>query len=213
MGADWTLHTTSPGVADHGLGASPIPESRHVIGTARMGDDPATSVVDRWGRVHTLDNVVVADSSVFVTSAGYGPDLDPGGPGFPGRPPPGRDGTRLRQSSPGQAERPVSGRPRVSSMVPAIGPPPLATAATSGGRPPGRTTWRAPPSPRSWTQASWIRPKPWRRPPESWPPAVFSGSTPSRAMAPPPSMNGPLSPRPQNPSASSHTMASTEKPS
>ena len=35
----------------------------------------------------------------------------------------------------------------------------------------------------------------------------------SRAMAPPPSMNGPLSPRPQNPSASSHTMARTEKPS
>ena len=40
-----------------------------------MGDDPATSVVDRWGRVHTLDNVVVADSSVFVTSTGYGPTL------------------------------------------------------------------------------------------------------------------------------------------
>ena len=65
--------------------------------------------------------------------------------------------------------------PRVSSMVPAIGPPPLATAATSGFRPPGRTTWRSPPSPRSWTQASWIRENPCRRPPESWPPAVLSG--------------------------------------
>ena len=32
-------------------------------------------MVDRWGRVHTLDNLVVADSSVFVTSAGYGPTL------------------------------------------------------------------------------------------------------------------------------------------
>ena len=162
MGADWTIHTSSPVVGEAGLGTSPIPESRHVIGTARMGDDPGTSVVDRWGRVHTLDNVVVADSSVFVTSTGR---------------------------------------------------PPLATAATSGPRPFGRTTCRFPPSPRSWTQASWIRPKPWRRPPESWPPAVFRGSTPSRAMAPPPSMNGPLSPRPQNPSASSHTMARTEKPS
>ena len=40
-----------------------------------MGDDPDTSVVDRWGRVHALDNVVVADSSVFVTSSGYGPTL------------------------------------------------------------------------------------------------------------------------------------------
>jgi choline dehydrogenase-like flavoprotein len=75
MGADWTIRTSSPGVAEADLGYSPIPESRHVIGTARMGDDPATSVVDRWGRVHTLDNVVIADSSVFATSAGYGPTL------------------------------------------------------------------------------------------------------------------------------------------
>jgi len=75
MGADWTIRTSSPGVAEADLGYSPIPESRHVIGTARMGDDPATSVVDRWGRVHTLDNVVIADSSVFATSTGYGPTL------------------------------------------------------------------------------------------------------------------------------------------
>jgi choline dehydrogenase-like flavoprotein len=75
MGADWTIHTSSPGVPELGPHASLIPESRHVIGTARMGDDPATSVVDRWGRVHTLDNLVLADSSVFVTSTGYGPTL------------------------------------------------------------------------------------------------------------------------------------------
>jgi choline dehydrogenase-like flavoprotein len=49
--------------------------SRHVMGTTRMGHDPATSVVDAEGRIHGLDNVVVADSSVFVTSAGYGPTL------------------------------------------------------------------------------------------------------------------------------------------
>jgi gluconate 2-dehydrogenase alpha chain len=75
MGAAWRLQTSSPGVSTQRDGMSPIPESRHVIGTARMGDDPATSVVDRWGRVHDLDNVVVADSSVFVTAAGYGPTL------------------------------------------------------------------------------------------------------------------------------------------
>jgi choline dehydrogenase-like flavoprotein len=75
MGSEWTLHTSSPGVSYTGIGATPIPESRHVIGTARMGDDPATSVVDRWGRMHTLDNLIVADSSVFVTSTGYGPTL------------------------------------------------------------------------------------------------------------------------------------------
>jgi choline dehydrogenase-like flavoprotein len=75
MGAEWVLHTSSPGVSQHGLNTTPIPESRHVMGTARMGDDPATSVVDRWGRIHHLDNVVITDSSVFVTSAGYGPTL------------------------------------------------------------------------------------------------------------------------------------------
>jgi choline dehydrogenase-like flavoprotein len=75
MGAEWTIHTSSPGVSYTAVGATPIPESRHVIGTARMGDDPATSVVDRWGRIHALDNVVIADSSVFVTATGYGPTL------------------------------------------------------------------------------------------------------------------------------------------
>jgi gluconate 2-dehydrogenase alpha chain len=77
MGATWTLTSTSPLVEGHdprGI-LSAIPMSRHVMGTTRMGDDPATSVVDRFGRVHGLDNVVVADSSVFVTSAGYGPTL------------------------------------------------------------------------------------------------------------------------------------------
>lgn len=74
MGATWTMITTSPGVGYTGH-QTQVPESRHVMGTTRMGEDPATSVVDRFGRVHGLDNVVVADSSVFVTSAGYGPTL------------------------------------------------------------------------------------------------------------------------------------------
>jgi choline dehydrogenase-like flavoprotein len=55
--------------------ASAVPDSRHVMGTTRMGLDPRTSVVDPFGRLHGLENVVVADSSVFVTSAGYGPTL------------------------------------------------------------------------------------------------------------------------------------------
>jgi choline dehydrogenase-like flavoprotein len=40
----------------------------HLLGTARMGDDPATSVVDRWGRAHDVPNLYVIDGSVFVTS-------------------------------------------------------------------------------------------------------------------------------------------------
>jgi choline dehydrogenase-like flavoprotein len=74
MGAEWTAATSSPG---GGNASSPeaIPESRHNMGTVRMGTDPATSVVDPYGRMHQADNVVIADSSVFVTSAGYGPTL------------------------------------------------------------------------------------------------------------------------------------------
>ncbi len=47
----------------------------HIMGTARMGDDPGTSVVDRWGRMHDIDNVYVADGSVFVSSGGFNPTL------------------------------------------------------------------------------------------------------------------------------------------
>jgi choline dehydrogenase-like flavoprotein len=47
----------------------------HIMGTARMGDDPATSVVDAWGRMHDIENVYVADGSVFASSGGFNPTL------------------------------------------------------------------------------------------------------------------------------------------
>jgi choline dehydrogenase-like flavoprotein len=76
-GAEWTVTSTSPPIGDD-AGMSPLglaPASRHVIGTARMGDDPRTSVVDPTGRLWDVDNVLVCDSSVFPTSTGYGPTL------------------------------------------------------------------------------------------------------------------------------------------
>jgi choline dehydrogenase-like flavoprotein len=45
------------------------------MGTTRMGTDPASSVCDPWQRLWDVDNVMVADSSVFPTSTGYGPTL------------------------------------------------------------------------------------------------------------------------------------------
>jgi choline dehydrogenase-like flavoprotein len=45
----------------------------HLLGTARMGDDPATSVVDRWGRSHDVPNLAIVDGSVFVTSGAMNP--------------------------------------------------------------------------------------------------------------------------------------------
>ena len=48
-------------------------EAWHLMGTARMGTDPATSVVDRWGAAHDVPNLFLVDGSVFVTAAGVNP--------------------------------------------------------------------------------------------------------------------------------------------
>lgn len=48
---------------------------QHQAGTARMGDDPTTSVVDTTCRVHGTENVFVADTSVHVTNGGFNPFL------------------------------------------------------------------------------------------------------------------------------------------
>jgi choline dehydrogenase-like flavoprotein len=45
----------------------------HLLGTARMGDDPETSVLDRWNRAHDVPNLYVVDGSCFVTSSGVNP--------------------------------------------------------------------------------------------------------------------------------------------
>jgi choline dehydrogenase-like flavoprotein len=45
----------------------------HLLGTARMGRDPAASVVDEWQRAHDCPNLVIADGSVFVTAAAVNP--------------------------------------------------------------------------------------------------------------------------------------------
>jgi choline dehydrogenase-like flavoprotein len=40
----------------------------HLMGTARMGDDPEQSVVDKWGRAHDVKNLFIIDGSIMVTS-------------------------------------------------------------------------------------------------------------------------------------------------
>ena len=47
----------------------------HIIGTARMGSDPKTSVVDRDLRSHDHGNLFILGSSVFPTSTTANPTL------------------------------------------------------------------------------------------------------------------------------------------
>ena len=55
----------------------PIPLIRqtgwHLMGTARMGEDPERSVVNAWGRSHDVRNLFVVDGSIFVTSGAVNP--------------------------------------------------------------------------------------------------------------------------------------------
>jgi choline dehydrogenase-like flavoprotein len=45
----------------------------HLMGTARMGTDPKTSVVDASNRAHDVPNLYVVDGSSFTTSAAVNP--------------------------------------------------------------------------------------------------------------------------------------------
>jgi choline dehydrogenase-like flavoprotein len=59
----------------HTVMSTPLlrPGGWHLMGTARMGDDPTRSVVDRNGRAHDVDNLYVVDGSVFVTGGAVNP--------------------------------------------------------------------------------------------------------------------------------------------
>jgi len=49
--------------------------SSHYLGTCRMGDDPQSSVVNRWCQSHDVPNLFVVDSSCFVTGGAANPCL------------------------------------------------------------------------------------------------------------------------------------------
>ena len=45
----------------------------HILGTCKMGNDRATSVVDAWGRCHDVPNLFIYDGSIWPTSSGMNP--------------------------------------------------------------------------------------------------------------------------------------------
>ena len=58
-----------------GVGGRGLSGGQHQAGTCRMGDDPRTSVADKFGRVHDTPNLFIADASLHVTNGGFNPAL------------------------------------------------------------------------------------------------------------------------------------------
>ncbi len=87
---DYAFSANTMKMMEHGIaravealeaaGASRISTSRtvlnspgHLLGTARMGTDPARSVVNEWGRCHDVRNLFIVDGSIWVTGGGVNP--------------------------------------------------------------------------------------------------------------------------------------------
>ena len=47
----------------------------HLVGACRMGADPRTSVVDKFGRTHDIANLFVCDGSILPTQGSANPGL------------------------------------------------------------------------------------------------------------------------------------------
>jgi hypothetical protein len=72
----WHAQQATESLAEAGIRdirVSQAAANGHFMGTARMGDDPATSVCDRWGFSHQIRNLGIIDGSVFPTAGGMNP--------------------------------------------------------------------------------------------------------------------------------------------
>ena len=59
--------------ADQGYGIADGGTIIHELGGTRMGDDPKTSVLNRWCQAHDCKNVFVTDGGPFVSQADKNP--------------------------------------------------------------------------------------------------------------------------------------------
>ena len=73
-GVQQAVHALKAAGATHCRAEAPLrPTGWHLLGTARMGRDPESSVVNEWGRCHDVKNLFIVDGSVFVTGGGVNP--------------------------------------------------------------------------------------------------------------------------------------------
>ena len=54
---------------------APIGKGIHEMGTARMGHDPKTSVLNKFNQIHSVQNVFVTDGACMTSSANQNPSL------------------------------------------------------------------------------------------------------------------------------------------
>ncbi|MFC5649462.1 GMC oxidoreductase [Paenibacillus solisilvae] len=64
-----------PRVGQSPVELKPLGEDNHESGTCSMGDDPATSATNRYGQIHGVQGLYVADNSVLPTSGTANPTL------------------------------------------------------------------------------------------------------------------------------------------
>ncbi|NOU88223.1 FAD-binding protein [Paenibacillus sp. LMG 31460] len=50
-----------------------VPDTAHMMGGCRMGNDPKSSVVNSFGQTHDIPNLFICDASIFVTSGAGNP--------------------------------------------------------------------------------------------------------------------------------------------
>ena len=54
---------------------APIGKGIHEMGTARMGRDPKTSVLNKYNQIHAVKNVFVTDGACMTSAANQNPSL------------------------------------------------------------------------------------------------------------------------------------------
>lgn len=73
---EWSIERATVSLEEAGarvVESVPMGSNSHLLGTARMGDDRDSSVVDRWGLSHDVPNLGIIDGSVFVTVGAANP--------------------------------------------------------------------------------------------------------------------------------------------
>jgi choline dehydrogenase-like flavoprotein len=54
---------------------APMGFSVHEMGTARMGRDPKTSVLNKWNQAHDVPNLFITDGACMTSSACQNPSI------------------------------------------------------------------------------------------------------------------------------------------